>query len=153
MKQIFDHRIYLSFDNGKTWEDTNILKNWEYRYPEFAKEDSCTIRTYDDARTFVLNSCIPNATIRRTMFGNECIDLTTVPRMYGVRLTRLVDKTPSDGLCGKTDEDNLGMTYRQLDDFLEKGTSGDEALDACIHRMHLANVHKLLPMPQYYLKR
>ena len=67
--------------------------------------------------------------------------------------TRLVDKTPSDGLCGKTDEDNLGMTYRQLDDFLEKGTSGDEALDACIHRMHLANVHKLLPMPQYYLKR
>lgn len=88
MKQIFDHRIYLSFDNGKTWEDTNILKNWEYRYPECAKEDSCTIRTYDDARTFVLNSCIPNATIRRTMFGNECIDLTTVPRMYGVRLTR-----------------------------------------------------------------
>lgn len=57
MKEIFDHRIYLSFDNGKTWEDTQLLKNWEYRYPECAKEDSCTIHTYDDARTFVLNSC------------------------------------------------------------------------------------------------
>lgn len=88
MKEIVDHRIYLSFDNGKTWEDTDLLKNWEYRYPECAKEDSCTIQSYDDARTFVLNSCIPNATIRRTMFGNECIDLTTVPRMYSVRLTR-----------------------------------------------------------------
>jgi len=30
----------------------------------------------------------------------------------------LVHKTPSDGLCGKTDEDNLGFTYRQLDNYI-----------------------------------
>lgn len=98
-----------------------------------------------------------------TKFGDSAGDFSPLAsltvhevRQIGYELplpTRLVDKTPSDGLCGKTDEDNLGMTYRQLDDFLEKGTSGDEALDACIHQMHLANVHKLLPMPQYYLKR
>lgn len=98
-----------------------------------------------------------------TKFGDSAGDFSPLAsltvhevRQIGYELplpTRLVDKTPSDGLCGKTDEDNLGMTYRQLDDFLEKGTSGDEALDACIHRMHLANAHKLLPMPQYYLKR
>jgi len=98
-----------------------------------------------------------------TKFGDSAGDFSPLAsltvhevRQIGYELPlpkRLVDKTPSDGLCGKTDEDNLGMTYRQLDDFLEKGTSGDEALDACIHRMHLANAHKLLPMPQYYLKR
>ena len=27
----------------------------------------------------------------------------------------LVDKAPIDGLCGKTDEDNLGFTYAELD--------------------------------------
>ena len=27
----------------------------------------------------------------------------------------LVHKVPSDGMCGKTDEDNLGFTYESLD--------------------------------------
>ena len=27
----------------------------------------------------------------------------------------LVDKVPIDGLCGKTDEENLGFTYAELD--------------------------------------
>ena len=30
----------------------------------------------------------------------------------------LVHKAPSDGMCGKTDEDNLGFTYEELDGFL-----------------------------------
>lgn len=31
---------------------------------------------------------------------------------------KLVHKTPSDGMCGKSDEDALGFTYEQLDDFI-----------------------------------
>lgn len=30
----------------------------------------------------------------------------------------LIHKTPSDGLCGKTDEDNLGVTYAEIDAYL-----------------------------------
>lgn len=30
----------------------------------------------------------------------------------------LIEKTPSDGLCGKSDEDNLGFTYADLDAYL-----------------------------------
>ena len=30
----------------------------------------------------------------------------------------LVDKTPADGLTGKSDEDNFGFTYKELDTFL-----------------------------------
>ena len=33
----------------------------------------------------------------------------------------LIHKTPSDGMCGKTDEDNLGFSYKELDAFILKG--------------------------------
>jgi len=65
----------------------------------------------------------------------------------------LVDKTPSDGLCGKTDEDNLGFTYAQLDTYIINDTTGDKMLDDEISKMHIHNLHKLLPMPAYYLYR
>ena len=32
----------------------------------------------------------------------------------------LVEKAPSDGLCGKTDEDNLGFTYAMLDRYIRE---------------------------------
>lgn len=38
----------------------------------------------------------------------------------------LVHKTPSDGLCGKTDEDNLGVTYKEIDEFLLNNKLPDE---------------------------
>ena len=61
----------------------------------------------------------------------------------------LVDKTPSDGLCGKTDEDNLGFTYGQLDDYIMHGSCGDRVLDEVIEKMHKRNMHKLELMPAY----
>lgn len=61
----------------------------------------------------------------------------------------LVDKVPSDGLCGKTDEDNLGFTYSQLDDYISKGTSGSADIDKRIFDLHTHNLHKLVPMPSY----
>lgn len=63
----------------------------------------------------------------------------------------LIDKTPSDGLCGKTDEDNLGFTYAQLEAFIEKGTCGDHNIDLKITTLHERNLHKLNPMPAYPL--
>lgn len=61
----------------------------------------------------------------------------------------LINKTPSDGLCGKTDEDNLGFTYAQLEQFILNGTTGDKYLDDKIARMHEYNLHKLQPMPSF----
>lgn len=37
----------------------------------------------------------------------------------------LVDKTPSDGLCGKTDEDAIGFSYEVLDKFIRTGICED----------------------------
>ena len=39
----------------------------------------------------------------------------------------LVDKAPADGLCGKTDEDNLGFTYAELDRYIREGVIEDQA--------------------------
>lgn len=33
MRQLFDYRTYLSFDDGKTWEDTSIWFHWHYGVP------------------------------------------------------------------------------------------------------------------------
>ncbi|MBQ1830165.1 MAG: NAD(+) synthase, partial [Ruminococcus sp.] len=38
----------------------------------------------------------------------------------------LIDKVPIDGLCGKTDEDNLGFTYAVLDRYIRTGEIDDE---------------------------
>lgn len=59
----------------------------------------------------------------------------------------LVHKAPSDGLCGKTDEDNLGFTYAVLDKYIKTGVCEDEGTKVKIDRLHAANKHKLEPMP------
>ena len=61
----------------------------------------------------------------------------------------LVDKTPIDGLCGKTDEDNLGFTYAVLDRYIRTGEIDDPATKELIDMKHRANVFKLKPMPAF----
>ena len=61
----------------------------------------------------------------------------------------LVYKTPSDGLCGKTDEDNLGFTYNTLDKYIRTGICEDKEIQALIDKKHLQNKFKLEPMPSY----
>ena len=61
----------------------------------------------------------------------------------------LVDKTPIDGLCGKTDEDNLGFTYAELDRYIRTGEIDDLAHKEKIDDMHRKNLFKLQLMPSF----
>ena len=61
----------------------------------------------------------------------------------------LVDKAPSDGLCGKTDEDNLGFTYAELDKYIRTGEIEDFEKKELIDRKHKANLFKFEVMPSY----
>lgn len=61
----------------------------------------------------------------------------------------LVNKVPSDGLCGKTDEDNLGFTYAVLDRYIRTGVCEDAAVRELIDRKHRNNKFKLELMPKY----
>ena len=60
----------------------------------------------------------------------------------------LVYKTPSDGLCGKTDEDNLGFTYSALDEYLRTGNV-DPDIKEKIDYKHKINKFKMELMPSY----
>lgn len=61
----------------------------------------------------------------------------------------LVDVAPSDGLCGKTDEDNLGFTYETLDGYIRTGYCGNPDIKDKIDALHRRNAFKLKPMPSY----
>ena len=61
----------------------------------------------------------------------------------------LVDKVPIDGLCGKTDEENLGFTYAELDKYIREGVIEDEAKKERIDRLHKLNQFKLQLMPAF----
>ena len=61
----------------------------------------------------------------------------------------LIEKTPIDGLSGKTDEENLGFTYRELDRYIRTGMIEDEKKKRRIDQLHAANLFKLLPMPAF----
>ena len=61
----------------------------------------------------------------------------------------LVDKVPIDGLCGKTDEENLGFTYKELDIYIRTGKIENEKTKERIDTLHKNNLFKLQLMPSF----
>ena len=62
----------------------------------------------------------------------------------------LVNKVPIDGLCGKTDEENLGFTYEELDRYIRSGVIENQQNKARIDRLHEMNRFKLELMPAFH---
>ncbi len=75
-------------------------------------------------------------------------EVKEIGRVLGLPID-LVDKTPSDGLCGKTDEDNLGFTYAVLDRYIRTGEIDDEKTKEIIDRKHQLNLFKLRVLPAF----
>lgn len=61
----------------------------------------------------------------------------------------LVDKAPSDGLCGSTDEQKLGFTYAVLDRYIREGICEDESVRKRIDSLHKQNKFKLELIPTF----
>ena len=75
-------------------------------------------------------------------------EMKAIGRLLGLPAV-LVDKVPIDGLCGKTDEDNLGFTYAELDRYIREGVIEDQEKKEKIDRMHKINAFKLQLMPAF----
>ncbi|MBQ1988294.1 MAG: NAD(+) synthase [Clostridia bacterium] len=73
-------------------------------------------------------------------------EVKEIGRVLGLP-AELVDKVPIDGLCGKTDEDNLGFTYAELDKYIRTGVIEDTEKKERIDSMHKRNLFKLQLMP------
>lgn len=92
---------------------------------------------YGDAAGDV--SPLANLTVTEVKAIGRCLGLPT----------QLVDKAPSDGLCGKTDEDNLGFTYAVLDRYIRTGVCEDPETKELIDRKHRGNLFKLRLMQSF----
>jgi NAD+ synthase len=75
-------------------------------------------------------------------------EVRAVGRALGLP-SQIVDKVPIDGLCGTTDEENLGFSYDMLDQYIRKGNCEDLEIKRKIDRMHKKNMHKLQQMPGF----
>lgn len=98
-----------------------------------------------------------------TKFGDAAGDFSVLSeytvsevRQIGKALgipNEFIFKAPEDGLSGKTDEDNLGFTYGELDHFLLRGHYPSYDVYKNIEERHKRNLHKINPMPscpRYY---
>lgn len=78
-------------------------------------------------------------------------EVKEIGRVLGLP-NQLVDKTPIDGLCGKTDEENLGFTYAELDRYIREGVIDDPVKKDLINKKHKQNLFKLKLMPSFEYK-
>lgn len=97
-----------------------------------------------------------------TRYGDAAGDFSPISQLtvtevkeigYLLGLPReLVDKTPIDGLCGKTDEENLGFTYAELDIYIRTGVISDQRKKELIDKKHEKNLFKLELMPSFHYR-
>lgn len=94
-----------------------------------------------------------------TKFGDSAGDFSPLARLVVEEVRQigklldipayLVDKVPSDGLSGQSDEDKLGFTYAVLDRYIRTGEIEDLATKERIDRLNRINKHKLELMPSF----
>lgn len=63
--------------------------------------------------------------------------------------SKILKKSPNDGLGSGSDEDKLGVTYLQIEEFIKNGTSGDSQADLIIKKLHKQSQHKRDKIPVY----
>ena len=61
----------------------------------------------------------------------------------------LIEKTPSDGLCGSTDEQKLGFSYAVLDRYIREGFCEDPVIREKIDDLHRRNKFKMETMEAF----
>lgn len=62
----------------------------------------------------------------------------------------IINKPPSAGLVpGQTDEDDLGFTYQEMDNFILNGSTGDVDTDSALAKRIQMSKHKNVPIPLY----
>ncbi len=112
--------------NGRVANTCNLSEDWV----------GYSTRYGDTAGDFSPISCFTTAEVRA--IGREL----GVPEV-------LIEKAPTDGLSGKTDEDKLGFTYAVLDHYIRTGEIDDPAIKARIDSLHEKNLFKLRYMDSF----
>jgi len=95
-----------------------------------------------------------------TKYGDGGVDIAPIADLYKSEVwelgeylgvdQRIVDAKPTDGLWddGRTDEDQIGATYSELEEAMENGTG--KAVDI-LYKFNRQNKHKMEPIPTFEL--
>ena len=81
------------------------------------------------------------------MFSLEKPSFTTVSVRVNSFEKSLVEKTPSDGLSGKSDEDKLGIKYSSLDNLIRNGEKKQD-YERIMH-LNKISAHKRIVVAKY----
>lgn len=65
----------------------------------------------------------------------------------------LIHKVPFDGLCGKTDEENLGISYKDINDYITLGHCENKEIEERIKEKKINSLHKRIPIPCFLPSR
>ena len=106
--------------NGRVVNTCNLSEDWV----------GYSTRYGDSVGDFSPMSCFTTAEMR------------AIGRVLGLPSV-LIEKVPSDGLSGMTDEDKLGFTYAVLDRYIRTGEIDDPATKERIDSLHKKNLFKL----------
>ena len=97
-----------------------------------------------------------------TKYGDGGVDIAPIADLYktevrelGVHLgvsSDIINAKPTDGLWddGRSDEDQIGATYSELEEAMEKGTG--RAIDI-LEKFNTQNKHKMEPIPTFKLEK
>ena len=97
-----------------------------------------------------------------TKYGDGGVDIAPIADLYktevrelGVHLgvsSDIINAKPTDGLWddGRSDEDQIGATYSELEEAMEKGTG--KAIDI-LEKFNTQNKHKMEPIPTFKLEK
>ena len=95
-----------------------------------------------------------------TKYGDGGVDIAPIADLYKTEVRELggylgvmdeiIDATPTDGLWddGRSDEDQIGATYVELEEAMENGTG--KAVDI-LYKFNRQNKHKMEPIPTFKL--
>lgn len=64
----------------------------------------------------------------------------------------IIQKKPSDGLSGKSDEEKMGVTYKEIAEYIETGKTECEKMKK-IDKMYMQSKHKREKIPTYSFNR
>ena len=93
-----------------------------------------------------------------TKYGDGGVDIAPIADLYKTEVRelggylgvdyRIIDAKPTDGLWedGRSDEDQIGATYFELEEAMEKGTG--KAVDI-LYNFNKQNRHKMEPIPTF----
>ena len=95
-----------------------------------------------------------------TKYGDGGVDIAPIADLYKTEVRELggylgvdaliIDAKPTDGLWddGRSDEDQIGATYEELEEAMESGTG--DAVDI-LYKFNNQNRHKMQPIPTFKL--